>query len=190
MRLPRIIKPDDFLQLLSVIRKPAYQLCFQLMYFCGLRLSEAVSLPVKAIDSERMVLRIIGKGDKEQFIPFPEALLKPMRDLWKTHRNDMWLFPARHGLSHIHPTALGTAFRMAREVANIDPKVTPHSLRHSFATRLIESGVEIGAVQLLLRHSSIQSTMIYMHLTEPLRQDIHKKINFLCDSLLKEGGIK
>lgn len=160
------------------------------MYFCGLRISEAVSLPVKAIDSRRYLLRIVGKGRKEELIPFPKALLQPMRDLWKHHRNPIWLFPARHGLRHMPASSLSKAFRMAREAAHIDSSVTPHSLRHSYATRLIEAGVDISVVQTLLRHSSIKSTQIYMHLTEPLRQDVHEKINFLCESLLKKGGRK
>lgn len=158
------------------------------MYCCGLRISEAVSLRVKAIDSKRLVLRIIGKGDKEQLVPFPTALLKPMREFWKTHRNPTWLFPARHGLWHMPASSLGIAFRMARDVAHIDGNITPHCLRHSYATRLIERGVNISVVQMLLRHSSIRSTQIYTHLTDPLRRDVQAKINELFDSLIKEGG--
>jgi site-specific recombinase XerD len=135
-----------------------------------------------------MVLRIIGKGNKEQLVPFPNALLEPMREFWKTHRNQTWLFPDRFGLGHMPASSLGTAFRMARDIAHIDSHVTPHCLRHSYATRLIEMGVDIGVVQMLLRHSSIQSTKIYMHLTEPLRQDIHKRINELFTSIYNEGG--
>lgn len=143
---------------------------------------------MKAIDSDRMVLRIIGKGDKEQLVPFPTALLKPMRAFWMTHRNTTWLFPARHGLGHIPASSLGTAFRMAREVAHIDKNVTPHSLRHSYATRLLERGVNISVVQMLLRHSSIRSTQIYTHMTDPLRHDVQARINELFDALIKEGG--
>lgn len=187
-RLPRTINHQEFLRLVSAIRKPEYRLCFQLMYFCGLRISEVVSLPVKNIDSKQMVLRIIGKRNKEQFVPFPDALLKPMREFWKTHRNRTWLFPNRFGLGHMSISSLGTAFRMARDIAHIDRHVTPHSLRHSYATRLIEMGVDIGVVQMLLRHSSIQSTKIYMHLTEPLRQDIHDRINELFASIYNKGG--
>lgn len=187
-RLPRTIDHNEFLRLLAAIRRPDYRLCTQLMYFCGLRISEAVSLPVGNIDSTRMVLRIIGKGNKEQLVPFPHALLAPMRSFWKTHRNRTWLFPDRLGLGHIPASSLRTAFRMARDTARIDQNVTPHSLRHSYATRLLERGVDVGVVQMLLRHSSIQSTRIYMHLTEPLRQDIHARINELFDSVTSEGG--
>lgn len=158
------------------------------MYFSGLRISEAVSLQVKAIDSKRMLLRIIGKGDKESLVPFPLALLAPMRAFWKTHKHPVWLFPAVHGRRHIPASSLGVAFRMAREAANLPENITPHSLRHSFATRLIEMGVDIGVVQMLLRHSSIQSTLIYTHLTDPLRKDVQEKINELFDSFIKQGG--
>jgi integrase/recombinase XerD len=181
-RLPRTINHAEFLRLLSAIQKPDYRLCVHLMYCCGLRISEAVSLPVGNIDSRHMVLRIIGKRNTEHLVPFPAGLLEPMRYFWKTHRNRTWLFPGRFGLSHIPASSLGTAFRMARDTARLPGNVTPHCLRHTYATRLIEMGVDIGVVQMLLRHSSIQSTKVYMHLTEPLRQDIHAKINELFSS--------
>jgi integrase/recombinase XerD len=187
-RLPSTITHKQFLRLLSAVRKPDYRLCFQLMYFCGLRISEAVSLQVKAIDSKRMVLRIIGKGDKERLVPFPKALLEPMRKFWKTHKDRNFLFPAKHELWHMPDTSLRSAFRMACENVGIDKHVTPHSLRHSYATRLLEMGVDISVVQMLLRHSSIQSTLIYTHLTDPLRKDVHSKINKLFNSLGNEGG--
>lgn len=187
-RLPRTINHQEFLRLVSAIRKPDYRLCFQLMYFCGLRISETVSLPVKNIDSKHKVLRIIGKRNKEQLVPFPDALLEPMRALWKTHQNRTWLFPDKFGVGHMSVKSLGIAFRMARDIARIDSHVTPHCLRHSYATRLIEMGVDIGVIQMLLRHSSIQSTKIYMHLTEPLRQDIHDRINELFASSYNDGG--
>lgn len=187
-RMPRTVCHDEFLRILSALSNPAYRLCIQLMYFCGLRISEAVSLPVKAIDSQNMVFRIIGKGNKERLVPFPENLLEPMRSFWKTHSNLLWLFPARGGLWHMPSHSLGTAFRMARAEAHIDKDITPHCLRHTFATRLIERGVSIGVVQMLLRHSSIRSTQVYMHMTEPLRQDVHDSINDLFDALDAKGG--
>ena len=187
-RIPRIVTHDEFLRLFSALRNPAYRLCIQLMYFCGLRISEAVSLPVKAIDSQNMVFRIIGKGNKERLVPFPDNLLEPMRSFWRTHRSRPWLFPARDGHWHMPRRSLNAAFRMARAEVQIDRNVTPHCLRHSFATRRIERGVSISVVQMLLRHSSIRSTQVYMHMTEPLRQDVHDNINDLFDALDTKGG--
>lgn len=186
-RMPRPITYHEFRLLVAAIRRPDYRLCAHLMYFCGLRISEAVSLRVSNIDSTRMVLRIIGKGNKEHYVPFPRALVASMRAFWKTHRNRTWLFPGRFGLRHVPASSVRTGFRMARDTAGIDENVTPHSLRHSYATRLLERGVDVGVVHMLLRHSSMQSTRIYMHLTDPMRQDIHQRIN---EWYAAEGGVR
>ena len=154
------------------------------MYACGLRTGEVVSLAVKQIDSENLCLHIIGKGNKERIVPLPKALLQPMRSLWLTHRHRTWLFPARGG-SHPMPAAtLCKAFRMACDAIGLANDVKPHQLRHSFATRLLESGESLRVVQILLGHSSIRSTQIYTHLTEPLRQEAQDRINALFSDLV------
>ncbi len=154
------------------------------MYACGLRTSEAVSLPVKKIDSEQMCLRIIGKGDKERIVPFPAALLKPMQKLWLTHHNPTWLFPNQRGSNYRASSTLCKTFRMACDEIGLANDVKPHYLRHSFATRLLESGESLRVVQILLGHSSIRSTQIYTHLTEPLRQEVQNRVNALFTDLV------
>jgi len=154
------------------------------MYGCGLRTSEAVSLPVKGIDSESMGLRIIGKGDKERRVPLPEALLKPMRELWVTHHHPTWLFPNQRGSNHRAASTLNRTFRMACDEIGLANDVKPHQLRHSFATRLLEHGESLQVVQILLGHSSIRSTQIYTHLTEPLRRDVRERVNALFADLV------
>ncbi len=154
------------------------------MYSCGLRTSEVASLPVKKVDSEQMCLRIIGKGNKERIVPLPIALLKPMREVWLTHHHPTWLFPAQGGSNHLPAATLCRAFRLACDATGLANDVKPHQLRHSFATRLLESGENLRVVQILLGHSSIRSTQIYTHLTEPLRREVQDRINTLFTDLV------
>lgn len=154
------------------------------MYSCGLRISEAVSLPVKKIDSKQMCLRIIGKGNKERMVPLPAALLESMRELWLTHHHPTWLFPNKRGSNHIPAATLCKAFRSACNAVGLAADVKPHQMRHGFATRMLENGESLRIVQILLGHSSIRSTQIYTHLTEPLRQGVQVRVNTLFTDLV------
>jgi integrase/recombinase XerD len=153
------------------------------MYACGLRIGEAVALRPQQIDAAQGLLRIIGKGNKQRLVPLPGALLKAMRQVWKTHRNRQWVFASRHQGTHLSPRSLRGAFDAACLQEGI-AGLTPHSLRHGFATRLLERQVELRIVQILLGHGSIRSTQIYTHLTEPLRQQLRPKLDELADGLL------
>lgn len=154
------------------------------MYACGLRISEAVSLPISAVDSKRMMLRVTGKGDKERCVPLPLPLLDPLREHWRTHRNSQWIFPARHGCGPMDRKSLSFAFNAARDALGLDAKLTCHSLRHGYATRLLEDGTDLRMVQVLLGHASIRSTQIYTHLTEPMRVNLRERVDELFRGLL------
>lgn len=160
-------------------------MALSLMYTCGLRTSEAVSLSIPCIDSKQMSLRIVGKGNKERIIPLPLAMLNPMRELWRTHRHPTWLFPNKQGSNHIADGVLCRAFRLACKEVGLADEIKPHQLRHSYATRLLERGESLRVVQILLGHSSIRSTQIYTHLTEPLRQDVQERINAVFTDLIE-----
>jgi site-specific recombinase XerD len=160
------------------------------MYACGLRVGDAVKLPVSAVDAQNMVLRAVGKGDKERIIPINAALLKLLRETWKTHRNPDKLFPRSHGRQSISEESLGNAFRAARKQLGFGPEFTTHVLRHSFATRLLEAGVPVETIQILLGHASSHSTRIYLHLTKPIQQDIRKQLDRYFGNLFAEGGAK
>jgi integrase/recombinase XerD len=134
------------------------------MYACGLRISEATTLEVRAIDRANRVLHIVGKGNKERLVPLPQPMLD---ELGRLCRNRRWLFPNRLGDAPLHRRVLSDTFASATVAAGIQRRVTPHSLRHSYATRLIENGVDIRIVQILLGHANIASTAIYTHLTTP-----------------------
>ena len=139
------------------------------MYACGLRIGEAAAAEVTQIDGAQGVIRVIGKGNKERLVPVPEPVLIELRRLWKTHRNPRWLCPSRSGKKPISCLSLWQAFKAAAQEAGIKRRVSPHSLRHSYATRLLESGVDSRVVQVLLGHASIKTTAGYLHLTEPVR---------------------
>jgi integrase/recombinase XerD len=153
------------------------------MYACGLRISEATTLEVRAIDRANRVLHIVGKGNKERLVPLPQPMLDELGRLWRTHRNRRWLFPNRHGDAPLHRRVLSDTFASATVAAGIQRRVTPHSLRHSYATRLIENGVDIRIVQILLGHASIASTAIYTHLTTPTRASLHSLLDRLMSGL-------
>jgi integrase/recombinase XerD len=137
------------------------------MYACGLRISEATRLEVGSVDRARQVLRIIGKGDKERLVALPEPVLKALEQLWRRHRNRRWLFPNRRGDGPLDRRVLSQSFAAAAAAAGLRPGASPHALRHSYATRLIENGVDIRIVQILLGHARLATTAIYTHLTTP-----------------------
>ncbi len=178
---------DDCCRLIGAIHKPDYQLCCKTMCVLGLRIGDAVSLAPKSIDSSQMILRIIGKGNKERILPLPEALLLEFRAFWGTHRNHDWLFPGRTKEGHLSNRSLRKALTSARDELGFGPEETPHTLRHSFATHLLQDGVDLRTVQCLLGHASIQSTQIYMHLTVPMQDDLRKNLDAKFN-LLSNGG--
>jgi len=165
------------------VRTPVYKACLALMYSCGLRISEAATLEIGAIDGANLRLRIIGKGDRERFTPLPQPVLEDLRRLWKTHRNPRWLFPNRSGDHPVRQEMLRRAFRKAAREAGLTRRVTPHALRHSYATRLLENGVDTRVVQILLGHVQIATTAIYTHLTEPTRISLRGVLDRLMAGL-------
>lgn len=154
------------------------------MYTCGLRIHEAVFLRPQQIDAGRGLIRIIGKGNKERLLPLPPSLLIALRRAWKTHGNRQWVFATRPEGKPLCVKSLRRAFHAACAQEAISGH-TPHSLRHGFATRLLEQGVDLRVVQILLGHASIRSTEIYTHLTEPLRDQLRPKLEQLAAGLLE-----
>ena len=133
---------------------------------------EAATLEVGAIDRARMVLRIIGKGDKERLVPLPQPVLDDLARLWKTHRNPKWLFPNQAGTKPVSCCVLFRTFTAAVKETGLPRRPTPHTLRHSYATRLLENGVDTRVAQVVLGHANIATTALYTHLTEPTRASL------------------
>jgi len=144
------------------------------IYSCGLRLLEGVQLQVSQIDSARMQLHIrSGKGDKDRAVPLPEQTLTLLRTHWLSHRNPVWLFPGRgpQGCERrcaptpMNEAGVQKAFHRALQEIGLNKPASVHSLRHSWATHLLESGVNLRLIQLWMGHTSPTTTAIYTHLT-------------------------
>ena len=142
-----------------------------------------MTLEIGAIDGASFTLRIIGKGNKERRVPLPQPVLDALRRMWKTHHNPRWLFPNRAGTRPVTYDVLARTLAAAARAAGIRRRVTPHMLRHSYATRLLENGVDLRTIQILLGHQSISSTLIYTHLTEPIRAKLKNVLDKLMTGL-------
>ena len=178
--MPVALTDEQVRGLLRRIRNPTHKICFAIMYACGLRISEAATLEVGAIDKANQLVRVIGKGNTERLVPLPQPMLDDLRTLWKTHRNPKWLFPNRDGTKPVDRGVLLRTFAQAVADAGLKGTATSHSLRHSYATRLMENGVDTRVVQILLGHASIATTTVYTHLTAPTRA----KVRALLDPLM------
>jgi site-specific recombinase XerD len=166
-KLPVVLTHREVEALLKETRCPKHRMVFMTLYGAGLRLGEALSLRVCDIDSQEMRLRIaMGKGGKERFALLPESLLRHLREYWSLYRPPQLLFPKDRDFDQpLHSRTVQRAFQRARDAAGIHKKASPHSLRHSFATHLLEAGTNLRYIQELLGHGSIRSTMIYLKVT-------------------------
>jgi integrase/recombinase XerD len=175
---------------LNAVRVPAYRAALGVMYGCGLRISEAVGLGVKDIVKERQVIRVVGKGNKERLTPVPAALLEDLRSVWKEHRHPQWVFVNKAKTGPLDAAVLTKVFGKVRDQLNLDVLITSHTLRHSYATRLIEQGIPIETVRIVLGHASMKTTQTYLHLTQPLQEQIRAAVNgFSIPLFAQEGGI-
>jgi integrase/recombinase XerD len=177
--LPVVLSVDEVWRILAQLREPTYRVCLSTIYTCGLRLHEGASLQVAQIDSARMQLHIRGgKGNKDRAIPLPPRTLALLRAHWLTHRNPIWLFPAaeragrvpRSATTPISDRSVQRAFEAAVAAAGLTKNATVHTLRHSWATHLLESGVSLRVIQVWLGHRSPNTTAIYTHLTQKVEQ--------------------
>ena len=173
-KLPAVLSVAEVRQILACLRRPYYRVCLTTIYSCGLRLLEGVRLQVTDIDSERMMLHIRhGKGDKDRYVPLPAGTLKLLREYWSTHRHPVWLFPAptRAGVPMSSATqpmdesGVQRAFKAALQESSVPKAASVHTLRHSYATHLLEVGVNLRLIQAYLGHSSPKTTALYTHLT-------------------------
>lgn len=189
--LPSVLSREEVQQVLGALRSPLYRAVLGTIYSCGLRLNEATQLQPAHIDSQRMQLRIRGKGNKERYIPLPQATLELLRDFWKTHRSPEWLFPARPRQGQplgrpVDGPTVQAAFRAALRQSGINKPARVHTLRHSYATHLLEAGVNLRVIQMILGHRSPSTTAIYTHLTPEVRAGALCAINALIDPLIAQ----
>lgn len=177
--VPVVLSRQEVQKLLRTVREPRFAVCLRLMYYCGLRVSEAVSLQVRDIESGHTPPRLHirnGKGGKDRYVPIPAAMVQELREWWLTHRNSRLIFPSppRPGpvvseVSPIHQSmsvaSVQDVFRLARQASGVQPLATTHTLRHSYATHLLEEGVSLRQISSYLGHESLDTTAIYTHLT-------------------------
>ena len=178
--MPKALRHEQCAGLLRAVHSPVYRAVLAVMYGCGLRIGEAVKVRVGDVDKYRMVVRVVGKGNKERLAPLPAPLYADLRRVWTLHRHAQWLFGNQRGTNHVDAGTVRTAFNKACVEAGIQDKVTPHCLRHSFATRLIEEGVPAETVRILLGHASIKTTQAYLHLTEAARKKLNDTAAGFC----------
>jgi site-specific recombinase XerD len=192
-KLPVVLSRAEVRRILHEVRIPVYRACLTTIYACGLRLLEGTRLQVPDVDSGRLLLHIHGKSKKDRYVPLPQSTLQLLRAHWRTHRSPLWLFPAptRHGLAHslkhdggpVTRSSLQSAFRRAVQRAGIAKRAHVHTLRHSYATHLLEAGVNLRLIQDNLGHRSPRTTAIYTHLTSEVRATLTEPLNQLTQDL-------
>ena len=165
--LPAVLARDEVERFLKAVSDLEFRTAFVTIYATGLRVSEAVALTIKDIDSARMVIHIrSGKGRKDRYVMLSEQLLGILRAYWRCVRPQHFLFPGQDPARPITVRSLQRACRLAAETAGLDKTVTVHTLRHSWATHLLEAGVNLRLIQTYLGHHSLSTTAIYTHLTQ------------------------
>jgi len=173
-KLPVVLSVEEVSRILKRVQRYHYRVCLTTIYACGLRLLEGVHLQVSDIDGQRKMLHIRqAKGNKDRYVPLPAACLNMLRQHWLTHHNPVWLFPAlsegwldlRKARKPMSESGVQRAFRAAVRDCGIHKKATVHTLRHSYATHLLEAGLSLRIIQSYLGHASPATTAIYTHLT-------------------------
>lgn len=183
-KLPVVLSRDEVRRILAAVRMPVYRTCLTTIYSCGLRLHEGTDLRIADIDSGRMMLHIHGKGKKDRYVPLPLRTLELLRQYWKTHRSPEWMFPAPRLLGRPVPgVSLTGAFAAALKATAIAKLAHIHTLRHSYATHLLEAGINLRIIQENLGHRSARTTQIYTHLTREVRQSLIDPLNQLMQDL-------
>lgn len=190
-KLPVILSASEVRHILAAVPALDHRVALITLYSCGLRLGEALNLEVGDIDSERMLLHIrAGKGNRDRYVPLPQRTLLRLRECWKSHRHPRLLFPAKGrggqgaatASEPMSRTTLQRAFRLGLQASGVKKSVHIHSLRHSYATHLLEQGENLRQLQVNLGHKSPTATVIYTHLTTLSQTQHQKRLNaFMAD---------
>ena len=193
-KLPVVLSVAEVCKVIRCIRRLRYRACLSTIYSCGLRLREGLSLHVSDIDSERMRVHVRnGKGGKDRYVPLFQGTLELLRKYWAKHRHPIWLFPAperprgapsKTASAPMNASGVQLVCVAAVQESNIKKHATVHTLRHSYATHLLEAGVSLRVIQAYLGHSSPSSTTIYTHLTQKVEVPAIESINQVMEQLL------
>ena len=187
-----VLSASEVRRLLTAVTAPDQQVCLLLIYSCGLRLGEGLRLQVRDIDAERMLLHIrSGKGNQDRYVPLPKRTLQRLREQWKTHRHPTLLFPAKGhsgqgaatATEPICRTTLQRGFRLALQASGVKKAAHVHTLRHSYATHLLEQGENLRQIQVNLGHKSPTATVIYTHLTSLCQTQHQQRLDEFMSNL-------
>jgi site-specific recombinase XerD len=162
--LPAVRSPQQVALFLDTVHDRTIRMVLRSIYATGLRISEALHLTAAQIDSSRMVVRVVGKGQKERLVPLSPRLLEELRAYWRATRPTQWMFPGKDRHRPLNAATVQKACKRACRDAGL-PRITPHTLRHCHATHLLEAGVDTRTIQALLGHHRIGTTALYTHVT-------------------------
>ena len=168
-KLPVVLSIAEVRTILARVHRQRYRVCLSTIYACGLRLREGLHVQVSHIDSDRHLLHVCnGKGGKDRYVPLLPPILRMLRRHWLTHRDPAWLFPSpsKPEKGPMEASGVQRAFRAARLESGIQKHATVHTLRHSYATHVLEAGLNLRIIQSYLGHASPATTAIYTHLTQ------------------------
>ena len=181
-KLPVVLSTEEVSRLFQVVTNLKHRAILMTAYSGGLRVSEVTHLRVRDVDSQRMMLRVEqGKGRQDRYVMLSHKLLVVLREYWNIYKARHWLFAGQNPEQPLTRAAVHKFFQKARLKAGITKRVSVHSLRHSFATHLLESGINIRKIQLLLGHRSLQSTQVYTHVARDFLEDTPSPLDILPD---------
>ncbi|MGZ3311685.1 MAG: tyrosine-type recombinase/integrase [Xanthobacteraceae bacterium] len=187
-KLPVVLSPEEVARLLDAAPSLKYKTALGVAYGAGLRASEVVALKITDIDSRRMVIRVEqGKGRKDRYVMLSPHLLDLLRAWWKLARPQGWLFPGQNRLNPLTTRQLRRACHAAAHMAEIGKQVSPHTLRHSFATHLLEQNTDIRVIQVLLGHAKLDTTALYTRVATKIIREIMSPLDRITGRL-KEGA--
>jgi len=186
-KLPVVLSPKEVRAIISVVQHPVRRMVLMTLYALGLRINEGLRLETGDIDAERnMVWLRDGKGARDRGVPLPRPVLARLRTYWKTERptsTTKYLFVARDGHGPLDETTVQKTFTAARKDAKVEKLATPHTLRHSYASHLLEAGVSIRTIQQILGHKSLRTTEMYMHVTQAGAEHLQEVVDRLMKDL-------
>ena len=179
-KAPVVLSQEEVARLLEAAPGVKYRAALSVAYGAGLRVSEVVALKVSDIDSQRMTLRVEqGKGQRDRYVMLSPQLLELLRQWWRAARPQAWLFPGQNPVNPMTARQLGRAVHAAARAAGIKKRVSPHTLRHSFATHLLEQNVDIRVIQVLLGHAKLETTALYTRVAVNTIRDVTESLERL-----------
>ncbi len=181
-KLPVVLSPREVQRLLGALSNPKHRAMLMVAYSGGLRVSEVAHLRLEDIDSQRMLIHVRHtKSRKDRFVPLSPKLLEELRAYWRAARPRPFLFPGPDPLRPITRSTIAKVCKQAAQSAGIERRVSPHTLRHSFATHLLEAGVDVRTIQMLLGHAALKTTSRYTHVSTERLSSIRTPLDLLDD---------